>query len=639
MRSISYKEYFDKVYGCWLGKSIAGTIGAPFEGRKELFHYEYDPRSIEEMLPNDDLDIQIIWLEVLEQKGIYFTSDDLAKAFYDKYPLCPGEYAYFQKNYIRGIMPPVSGKFNNRYYIDGMGCPIRSEIWACVAAGNMELASDFAKLDGVLDHGDNSVEGEIFLAALEAELFFENDIMAAIDKALKLLNPKGKMYQSLTDVIRWCERYQDMKKVRSLILEHWGHADCTNLYQNMGISLLALFLGKGDFLKTTMLALNCGYDTDCTCATVGALLGIMCGADALLAQGFTDSGYILDAKVERRSNTLRDLAEDTCFAGLTMAKYRNREIAIIDAPEYSELPHERNLPVIEMKVDYQGIPSMGPDEVRTMRLVMRSHSDAAVCGTLFCEAPEGWEIGVAPTFAVEAHGELSVPFTVSTYACTERFNEDNHFTFCADVSAEKISYSFGIAGAAVWKVYGPFWSNHSSIPPIPYWEKYGEYFDHVDDLRAYHLNTFADIDTAYVDEADFENIEKNESDTCSMIPKRVSLYEDCFSISDFITYQGSCVVYMVRELFSDEERTAVINVGQSAPFRLWLNGEFVCGSDDCNWWIAENVHSEPVKIHKGRNVLVLKAAKVGENCKFSLIFNDGLFTHQHYNYASLIDRK
>jgi hypothetical protein len=34
---ISYKQYLDKVNGCWLGKSIAGTIGAPLEGRKELF--------------------------------------------------------------------------------------------------------------------------------------------------------------------------------------------------------------------------------------------------------------------------------------------------------------------------------------------------------------------------------------------------------------------------------------------------------------------------------------------------------------------------------------------------------------------------------------------------------------------------
>ena len=31
---ISYKDYLDKVYGCFLGKTVIGTLGAPFEGIK-----------------------------------------------------------------------------------------------------------------------------------------------------------------------------------------------------------------------------------------------------------------------------------------------------------------------------------------------------------------------------------------------------------------------------------------------------------------------------------------------------------------------------------------------------------------------------------------------------------------------------
>ena len=29
--------FFDKVYACWMGKNIGGTIGGPFEGKKEIF--------------------------------------------------------------------------------------------------------------------------------------------------------------------------------------------------------------------------------------------------------------------------------------------------------------------------------------------------------------------------------------------------------------------------------------------------------------------------------------------------------------------------------------------------------------------------------------------------------------------------
>ena len=31
---IDEKTLYDKIYACWLGKSIGGTLGAPVEGKK-----------------------------------------------------------------------------------------------------------------------------------------------------------------------------------------------------------------------------------------------------------------------------------------------------------------------------------------------------------------------------------------------------------------------------------------------------------------------------------------------------------------------------------------------------------------------------------------------------------------------------
>ena len=169
MREIDYDDYLDRVHGGWLGKCAAGTIGAPCEGRKEAFEFAFDPRSIERMLPNDDLDLQVLWLDVLERKGLALTTADLAEAFFSKCPYSPGEYGVFKRNYARGIMPPYSGTYNNRYYRNGMGCPIRSEIWACICPGDPGLAASYAERDGIMDHGRDSVDAEKFLAAMEAE--------------------------------------------------------------------------------------------------------------------------------------------------------------------------------------------------------------------------------------------------------------------------------------------------------------------------------------------------------------------------------------------------------------------------------------------------------------------------------------
>ena len=54
---LDYTRYLDKVYGCWLGKCIVGTVGAPYEGMKQLLHLEFDEKMIAAMLPNDDRDL------------------------------------------------------------------------------------------------------------------------------------------------------------------------------------------------------------------------------------------------------------------------------------------------------------------------------------------------------------------------------------------------------------------------------------------------------------------------------------------------------------------------------------------------------------------------------------------------------
>ena len=58
-------DYKDKMLGCWIGKSIGGTIGGPLEGNTNFLDlpYEYPKVNID----NDDLDLQLVWLHQLER--------------------------------------------------------------------------------------------------------------------------------------------------------------------------------------------------------------------------------------------------------------------------------------------------------------------------------------------------------------------------------------------------------------------------------------------------------------------------------------------------------------------------------------------------------------------------------------------
>ena len=50
---------------------------------------------------------------------------------------------------------------------------------------------------------------------------------------------------------------------------------------NIGMLLIGLLYGEGDFAKTLTTAVNCGEDTDCTGATAGSIFGILNGIDGI----------------------------------------------------------------------------------------------------------------------------------------------------------------------------------------------------------------------------------------------------------------------------------------------------------------------------------------------------------------------
>ena len=38
---LNFDNYLDKMRGCWNGKNIGGTLGAPFEGMRGVFDVRY----------------------------------------------------------------------------------------------------------------------------------------------------------------------------------------------------------------------------------------------------------------------------------------------------------------------------------------------------------------------------------------------------------------------------------------------------------------------------------------------------------------------------------------------------------------------------------------------------------------------
>ncbi len=273
----------DKIYGCWIGKNIGGTMGAPFEGKREMqdIHGYTTPKG--EPLPNDDLDLQLIWLRAMEYVGPFGLDINTLGWYWLRYiPASWNEYGIGKANMKMGLLPPMSGEVNNDAWKNSNGAWIRSEIWACLAPGFPSVATHYAIMDACIDHGvSEGTVAEIFTASLESLAFFETDIRTVIEKALTHIPENSRIAQDVKLVMAEYDKGTDYREVRQMIVEHDKDLGWFQAPANIAYTVIGLMYGEGDFLKSLIYAINCGDDTDCTAATCGAILGIMLGESGI----------------------------------------------------------------------------------------------------------------------------------------------------------------------------------------------------------------------------------------------------------------------------------------------------------------------------------------------------------------------
>lgn len=629
MNKVSYEQFLDKVYGCFLGKTVVGTLGAPYEGVKMPMNLPYSPEMIHTMLPNDDLDLQILWLDVVEKYGEDFTSYQLLDRFVNFCDYSPGEYAIMRKNYLRGIYPPLSGQFCNDFYRAGMGCPIRSEIWACLAPADPKRAADLSERDGVLDHVGDSVYAERFFAALESAAFVESDLRKLIDIGLSEVPEICRFRELVNDTLALCDRYDDSKLILRKILFKWGHPDCTNMFQNIGITLTALLKGNLDIIKTGMDALNCGHDTDCTCATAGAVIGAIRGAKSLIEEyALDDVKFKLGVRSDRRSDSVADLSEDIAQLAVAMKPELfegtpevNREFVRDERPVTLEFHYE-------IGDSGEENPAIGFGETRRVFFCLHNRSEARRMITLRIPSVHGIEPDkTCVRIYLEAGQGVRYPVNFTLSAEAEEILETNLFdvVYTVDDGAEETA-RFGLVGKTPWKVTGPIFetdpvaTDEKLAGHTGYWHLFAD-VDYKEDkndvVRRFHLNYKVDLDTPFCNEEELFTPFNPEAKTA----REETLWQeeqDSFTMDDICGFSGPCVLYLSRELTAKEETEVCFQIGHSSPFTMWVNGQQIARRDGCDTWDAENVHLQHIHLHAGVNRMVWRLVRVNKDAKFNL---------------------
>lgn len=603
---MDYETYFDKVYGGWIGKCLGGAAGAPVEGIKKVIPYESFREVFRADLPNDDLDLQLLWIKVLEEKGNAITAKDMAQAW-DQYCWYPfSEYGIFLKNYERGIMPPYSGSFNNPVFCEGEGCAIRSEIWAMIHPGDAEKAVYFAGMDGSLDHAGEGVWIEQYYAAVETEAFVNGDIPGLLRDKMHVLPETSRAYGCVQDVLSWCEQYDyNWEKCRQSLMRRYAHFDFTNAVTNLGIVVLALLCGGDDLEKVINTAFWCGFDTDCTCATAGAIWGISYGAKCIpedLKRLVSDT-YVVGIDIGYKEGSIRTLAEDTCRLGMRLKKEEKGCVS-----EYT------------WDIKYLDRPAVGIGD--TCRIGMQIKGTAGLKErregeVRITELPEGW-IVEPECFPVvlESEREVTAKLTVRTDKKLDRLENTNILK--GEIFGD--SFQFGIAGALEWTGIGPFFEalDKEDMPGIP--SAHGG--DCILPTLECMVNNYVDLEKEYIDEADFEKAFSKE-ETCV-----VHGYEDLLPLDEAFGFRGQGCIYLKQELYVPDDREIWFVIGNNDGFKIWINQELSMERDEIRLWTPYNNY-QAFSLKKGKNTIVIKLLKRTESMKFSIGYRKCEGEHFH----------
>ncbi|MFA9476683.1 ADP-ribosylglycohydrolase family protein [Phycisphaerales bacterium AB-hyl4] len=332
---ISDSEFRRRVMSCWLGKSVGGTLGMPYEGVRHTLDLTYYDPVPTEMLPNDDLDAQVVYAYLLDRMAEPRVDRHVLTEAWQHIGMSPDEYGICKRNLKLGLVPPATGSYDNPF-TRGMGAAIRTELWACLAPDDPELAAAYAYEDACMDHADEGIAAATFLAAWESLAFVERDRERLLDRAIAFLPDDTELYQAVADTRQWWAESGDWQAVQRRLAERYLNDNFTDVVINVAYIVLGWVAGDGAFGKSICIAVNCGQDTDCTGATLGALLGI-CDPESIEEQWLTPIGQELVL-----SESVRGVTHPKTLDGFTdqvldlRNRLKGRRPAVDDAPQATD---------------------------------------------------------------------------------------------------------------------------------------------------------------------------------------------------------------------------------------------------------------------------------------------------------------
>lgn len=294
---IKESDIVDKIKGSYIGQMAGAAWGTPIEFLyQERFVPDKDiplwnPDLINSSFMQDDIYVEIPFMETLRTKGLYSSLKDLAEGFRKtSFGLCHANDTG-RTNLNLSVDAPNSGHYSYNNNCDDVDWQIESDfigtVFPCQTGSGTYLSW---KIGHIMTYGDG-VYGGVFVSAMHSGAFTASNIDDIVNTGISSV-PKDSLYRKvLDDVMSWKSQGKSWKENWRLLNAKWGGTDRCPDGQNSPFNidakmngayvLIGLLYGDGDFEKSMQIALQCGQDSDCNASTVGGILGNWLGASKI----------------------------------------------------------------------------------------------------------------------------------------------------------------------------------------------------------------------------------------------------------------------------------------------------------------------------------------------------------------------
>ena len=450
---LDYNVFRQKVNGCFTGKAVGGTLGMPFEGHLDtrvLTGYTPEPT---EMVDNDDLDLQVINLEIVRRYGLPINRFHLSNLWKYIQDSGPDEYGVARWNVNSGRPAPLSGCYCNKFYA-GMGGAIRSELWACLAPGDPDLAVLFAREDACTDHYADGVHASMFLTAVESAAFIESDCEKLIEIGLSYLPEDCRLTKGLRAAHGYWDATHDPYEARKLLLDNFYVQNWTDVTINLCLIEISWLASGGDFSRAICTAGGLGYDADCTCATLGSIMGII-DPNSIGEKWTRPIGNKLVVSVSlmglHESDTIGEFRDMVVETATEVNRFYDTTTEVIGLPQGMPI-HPMHKPwaaschavdcMIENRESLIAVTplvtrvifpekiAIAPLETAPFKLILGNPSDAALSGRFEMSMFEDWAVKPSSfDFALKPGEQKEFDFAVTAPLMTKRRLNENALAF------------------------------------------------------------------------------------------------------------------------------------------------------------------------------------------------------------------